>query len=99
MHVDGDTGVEWAWSEDAEMPPSSFVSNRTRALPPKLGDCTLLDKDLHGKSHSKHRFVLIKARMTAIGPYVLVFWPLSRLVSVQKGCNAAFGPYSQSHMV
>ena len=58
MHVDDDTGVEWSWSEDAEMPPSSFVSNRTRALPPKLGDCTLLDKDLHGKSHSKQRFVL-----------------------------------------
>ena len=31
--------------------------------------------------------------MTAIGPYVVVFWPLSRLVLVRKGCDAAFSPY------
>ena len=37
--------------------------------------------------------------MTAIGPHVVVFWTLSRLVLVRKGCDAAFGPYSQSNMV
>ena len=37
--------------------------------------------------------------MTAIGPYVVVFWTLSRLVLVRKGCNAAFLLYSQSNMV
>ena len=47
---------------------------------------------------SRH-FVLIKARMTAIGPYVVVFWTLSRLVLVRKGCDAAFLLYSQSNMV
>ena len=37
--------------------------------------------------------------MTAIGPYVVVFWTLSRLVLVRKGCDAAFLLYSQSNMV
>ena len=37
--------------------------------------------------------------MTAIGPYVVVFWSLSRLVLVRKGCDAAFAPNSQSNMV
>ena len=37
--------------------------------------------------------------MTTIGPYVVVFWTLSRLVLVRKGCNAAFLLYSQSNMV
>ena len=32
------------------------------------------------------------------GPYVVVFWMLSRLVLVRKGCDVAFGPYSQSNM-
>ena len=38
-------------------------------------------------------------RMTAIGPYVVVFWTVSRLVLVRKGCDAAFLLYSQSNMV
>ena len=42
--------------------------------------------------------VLIKARMTAIGPYVVVFWTLNRLVLVRKDCDVAFSPYSQSNM-
>ena len=37
--------------------------------------------------------------MTAIGPYVVVFWTLSRLVLVRKDCDAAFLLYSQSNMV
>ena len=37
--------------------------------------------------------------MTAIGPYVVVFWTPSRLVLVRKGCDAAFLLYSQSNMV
>ena len=81
------------------MLPSSFVPNRTRALPPKLGDCALLDGDLYAKCHQKCHFVLIKARMIAIGPYVVVFWTLSQLVLVRKGCDVAFGPYSQSNKV
>ena len=36
--------------------------------------------------------------MTAIVPYVVVFWTLSRLVLVRKG-DAAFLLYSQSNMV
>ena len=38
--------VEWSWSEEAETLPFSFIPNQTRALPPKLGDCALLDGDL-----------------------------------------------------
>ena len=37
--------------------------------------------------------------MAAIGPYVVVFWTLSRLVLVRKGCDAAFLLYSQSNVV
>ena len=37
--------------------------------------------------------------MTVIGPYVVVFWTLSRLVLVRKACDAAFLLYSQSNMV
>ena len=37
--------------------------------------------------------------MTAIGPYVVVFWTLSRLVLVRKGYDAAFLLYSQSNIV
>ena len=37
--------------------------------------------------------------MTTIGPYVVVFWTLSRLVLVRKGCDAAFLLYSQSNLV
>ena len=71
--------------------------NRTRTLPPKLGGCALVNEILYATVTIKKRhFVLIKARMTAIGPYVVVFWPLSRLVLVRKGCDAVFGPYSQS---
>ena len=33
------------------------------------------------------------------GPYVVVFWTLSRLVLVRKGCDAAFLLYTQSNMV
>ena len=31
--------------------------------------------------------------------YVVVFWTLSQLVLVRKGCNAAFGPYSHSNTI
>ena len=48
---------EWSWSE-----PSSFIPNTTRALPPKPGDCALLEGFVSGKS-LKRRFVLIKARV------------------------------------
>ena len=37
--------------------------------------------------------------MTAIGPYVVVLWTLSRLVLVRKSCDAAFLLYSQSNML
>ena len=52
-----------------------------------------------GHAPEKCHFVLINGRMIAIGPYVVVFWTLSRLVLVRKGCDVAFGPYSQSNMV
>ena len=51
------------------------------------------------KMRLKAPFRSIKARMTAIGLYVVVFWTLSRLVLVRKGCDAAFLLYSQSNMV
>ena len=47
--------------------------------------------------NKKRRFTLIKAQRTAIGPYVVAFWMLSRLVLVRRSCDAAFGPYSESH--
>ena len=47
----------------------------------------------------KRHFVLIKARMIAVGPQVVVFWTLSRLVLIRESCDAAFLLYSQSNIV
>ena len=69
------------------LPP--FFPNRTRALPPKLGDDALLDGDLYTECHLKRRFVLVKAQMTAVGPYVVIFRTLSRLVLVRESCDTA----------
>ena len=44
--------VFWVLSRmvlEAETLGSSFIPNRTRALPPKLGDCALLNGDLYAK--------------------------------------------------
>ena len=60
---------------------------------------TWLNKQSRAPAYTSHLVVLIKARMTAIGPYVVVFWTLSQLVLVRECSDAAFGPYSQSNMV